>query len=202
MQRNPKDSFAGTTDKDFKGKDQGPLKEESIPKDLNAPDSIKAKKGSKPSRWDKQPSPTAPKLLGAQYLVGNYPPMFNVNWQVWFTVPFWIIPFLCFYAWLNINGTTLWIFIVKKHILAYIPWLIWSKIQPLICNLYPLYCIVLKLTNKVLLYQAFQQDDSRSEILGYEMISFLMKILIVYPRLCGGKLKGKLLFLILQSLIF
>lgn len=128
------------------------------------------------------------------YHVGSDPPIVNLNWQVWLSALFWIISFLCFYAWLNINVPILWTLIDKKYILAYNPWLIWSKCQPLICKLYPLYCIVPKLTNKVLLYQAFQQMIANQKFQVMKMISLLMRTLIVYPQFSGRKLKEKLSF--------
>lgn len=80
LQGNPKDSFTGTTGKDPKGKDQGPPKKEHILKDSDAPESSKAAKGLRPSRWHKQPSPLALNPLEAHYSVGSDPPMLNTNW--------------------------------------------------------------------------------------------------------------------------
>lgn len=68
MQGNPKESFADIMEKDLKGKDQGPQKEEVVTKDKSAPDSNKITKGPKQSRWDKQSSTVVLNPLEASYI--------------------------------------------------------------------------------------------------------------------------------------
>lgn len=63
LQGNPKDSIAGTTGKDTKGKDQELLKEDHNCKASDAPETFRGTREVKPTRWDKQPTPSPLNLM-------------------------------------------------------------------------------------------------------------------------------------------